>query len=261
MSARRAVSDPGRPCLECAIVRAGATPGGAPVVRRGPFVVHPLPEPSAVPGWFVVAPERHVEQLDALRGDEQRAFGPLLAEVAAAVRAETPCEKVYLSVFAEVLPHLHVHVIARPPGLPAGERGPGLFASERRADEEERAELARRVHARLATPAGRAARGPWRAVLLSGLVCPGAGQLVQRRYAPGLALVLASVGLAAALLVKVAREALVRIPADPAALGPLFVFDLAAEIQRANAGFFTATTLGLVLLWLIGIADAWRAQR
>ena len=100
----------GGPCPECAIVQ-GAAPGGAPVLRRGPFVIHARPEPSPVPGWLVVAPVRHVEQVDALVPDEQRALGPLLAEVAAALRAETPCEKVYLSAFAEVLPHLHLHVI------------------------------------------------------------------------------------------------------------------------------------------------------
>ena len=257
----------GGPCPECAIVRGGAAPGGAPVLRRGPFVVHPRPEPSPVPGWFVVAPVRHVEQVDALGPDEQRALGPLLADLAAALRAETPCEKVYVSVFAEVLPHLHVHVIARPPGLPADERGPRLFASERRADEAERAGLARRVHARLAPhsdpapDAGRVGFRRWRAVLLSAIVCPGAGQLAQKRYGPGLALLLGSLGLVAVLLVKVAREATARMPKDPSTLDPLFAFDLAAEIQRANAGFFAAITFGLVLLWVVGMVDAWRAQR
>lgn len=256
----------GGPCPECAIVQ-GAAPGGAPVLRRGPFVVHARPEPSPVPGWLVVAPVRHVEQVDALGPDEQCALGPLLAEVAAALRAETPCEKVYVSVFAEVLPHLHLHVIARPPGLPAQERGPRLFASERRADEAGRAELARRVHARLARSsdpgleAGRVGLRRWRAVLLSAVVCPGAGQLAQKRYGPGLGLLLGSLGLVAVLLGKVAREAAARMPTDPSALDPLFAFDLAAQIQRANAGFFGAITFGLLLLWVVGIMDAWRSQR
>jgi len=254
-------------CPECAIVREGKAPGGAPVLRRGPFVVHARPEPSPVPGWFVVAAARHVEQVDALGPEEQRALGPLLAEVACALRAETPCEKVYVSVFAEVLPHLHVHVIARPADLPAEERGPRLFASERRAAEEERAGLARRVHARLARPsapapeAGRAGLRRWRAVVLSAIVCPGAGQLAQRRWGPGLGLLLGSLGLIVVLLVKVAREAAARMPTDPSTLDPLFPFEMAAEIQRANAGFFAAITAGLVLLWVLGILDAWRAER
>jgi diadenosine tetraphosphate (Ap4A) HIT family hydrolase len=254
-------------CPECAIVRDGAAPGGAPVLRRGPFVVHARPDPSPVPGWFVVAPARHVEQVDALDPDEQSALGPLLAEVAGALRAETPCEKVYVSVFAEVLKHLHVHVIARPADLPAEERGPRLFASERRADEAERAGLARRVHARLtraSAPAPEAGGGSvrkWRAVILSGVVCPGAGQIAQRRWGPGLGLLLGSLGLIVVLLVKVAREAAARMPTDPTTLDPLFPLEMAAEIQRANAGFFAAITAGLVLLWVLGILDAWRAQR
>jgi hypothetical protein len=65
----------------------------------------------------------------------------------------------------------------------------------------------------------------------------------------------------AVLLVKVAREATARMPKDPSTLDPLFAFDLAAEIQRANAGFFAAITFGLVLLWVVGMVDAWRAQR
>jgi diadenosine tetraphosphate (Ap4A) HIT family hydrolase len=234
----------------------------------------------------VVAPARHVEQIDALTPDEQRGLGPLLAEVAAALRAATPCEKVYVSIFAELLPHLHVHVIARPPGLPEEERGPRLFASARRANEAERIALFRRVQSHLAegwagqapasqrpasqAPAGRSTppppaqglfSGPWRAVLLSAAVCPGVGQLAQKRYVPGLAMLGATLALVIVLLVKVVREALDRIPTDPAGLDPLFAFGLAGEIQRANAGFFAWITAALVLLWVISIADAWLAQR
>jgi diadenosine tetraphosphate (Ap4A) HIT family hydrolase len=217
----------------------------------------------------VVAPARHVEQVDALTPDEQRALGPLLTEVAAAVRAETPCEKVYVSIFAEVLKHLHVHVIARPPGLPEEERGPRLFASARRAEEAERIALFQRVQSRMAAaPAGRSAppakgmfSGPWRAVLLSAAVCPGVGQLAQKRYVPGLAMLGATLALVIVLLAKVVREAIDRMPTDPVGLDPLFAFGLAGEIQRANAGFFAWITAGLVLLWVIGIADAWLAQR
>jgi diadenosine tetraphosphate (Ap4A) HIT family hydrolase len=272
------VPDP--PCPECAVVRTGALPNGERVLARGRFVVHPLPEPSPVPGWLVVAPRRHVEQVDGLDAGEQRALGPLLAEVAAAVRAETGCERVYLSVFAEVLPHLHVHVIARPKDLPPEERGPRVFTSERRADEAERAALFRRVAGRLAAasaggdadhpaasllPAARAPQrsppGRWRAVVLSAAVCPGVGQLAQKRLVPGLLLVVATLGLAGALVLRVAQEASARMPADPTVLGPFFAFDLAAEIQRANAAFFTKVTWGLVLVWVVGIVDAWLAQR
>src|SRR5262249_8756761 len=161
-------------------------------------------------------------------------------EVAAALRAETPCEKVYVSVFAEVVPHLHVHVIARPPGLAPEARGAGVFLAEPTAHPAEVDALARRVIFRLSlslrpsalagSPASStsAARGgstagagaarplsvgdvlrsrlpasgsggkarPLRAALLSGLVWPGLGQIVNGQIAKGMVLGLAVLGVA-----------------------------------------------------------------
>ena len=114
------------PCSECDLAAGGSALDVAPL-RRGPFLVHARPEPPPVPGWMVVAPTRHVEQVDELTAEELLALGPLLGQVAAALRSCTPTAKVYVSVFAEVLAHLHVHVIARPPGLAAELRGARIF--------------------------------------------------------------------------------------------------------------------------------------
>lgn len=111
-------------CSECDRIA-----GGTELLRRGPFVVHGKAETPSVPGWIVVAPARHVEQIDLLHVEEVAALTPLLVEVAAALRASTPCEKIYVSAFAEVLPHLHVHVIARAPDAPPEVRGPKVFAA------------------------------------------------------------------------------------------------------------------------------------
>jgi diadenosine tetraphosphate (Ap4A) HIT family hydrolase len=232
-------------------------PGG--MLRRGPFVVHAIPEGGPVPGWLVVAPARHVEQIDALRADELASLGPLLAQVAAALRAETSCEKVYVSIFAEVLPHLHVHVIARPPGLPAAEIGPRLFLADGRAGGAEA--LTRRVLARLAAPPAAGAPGrsrPLRAALLSGLVCPGAGQIHNRDYLKGILLIGATVIAALWLLARLMTEVLRGLPEDGATSDPLAVLALVEEIQRRNAGFFLGFTLVLTALWVYGIVDAYR---
>ena len=114
------------PCSECDLAAGGSALDVAPL-RRGPFLVHARPEPPPVPGWMVVAPTRHVEQVDELTAEELLALGPLLGQVAAALRSCTPTAKVYVSVFAEVLAHLHVHVIARPPGLASEMLGPRIF--------------------------------------------------------------------------------------------------------------------------------------
>jgi diadenosine tetraphosphate (Ap4A) HIT family hydrolase len=217
-----------------------------------------------VPGWFVVAPARHVEKIEELGSAELTALGPLLAEVAAALRRETPCEKVYVSVFAEVLPHLHVHVIARPPGLPAEERGSLLFVAQERAAGAEVEALALRVLARLAAPGvgGRARSTPLRAALLSGLLCPGAGQIKNGDHLKGILLIGGTLITAGVLFVRLLTEVLRSVPEDPTAFDPLQVFALAEEIQRRNAGSFLLITLILVALWVFAVVDAYvRAAR
>lgn len=114
-------------CAECTIVRGGILPRGRAVVRRGCFVVHPRDENAAVPGWMIIAPVRHVEQWDDLSPDELAEIGTLIKTVASALRQETEAEKIYVNVFAEVLAHLHVHVIARTADVPAEMRGPRIF--------------------------------------------------------------------------------------------------------------------------------------
>jgi diadenosine tetraphosphate (Ap4A) HIT family hydrolase len=230
------------------------------MLRRGPFVVHAIPEGGPVPGWLVVAPARHVEQIDALRAEELSLLGPLLARVAAALRAETSCEKVYVSIFAEVLPHLHVHVIARPPGWAAAEAGPRLFLAGGRAEGAEA--LTRRVLARLAAPpaAEQPARSrPLRAALLSALVCPGAGQIHNREYGKGVLLIGATLITAIWLIVRLVREVLGGLPEDMATFDPLSVLAMVEEVQRRNAGFFLGFTLLLTALWIYGIVDAYRS--
>jgi diadenosine tetraphosphate (Ap4A) HIT family hydrolase len=245
-------------CPECDLVRAGTTPLGAPVLRRGPFVIHARPEPIPVPGWLFIAPARHVEQIDELDADERATLGPLVAEVAAALRAETACAKVYVSVFAEVLHHCHVHVVARPPDLPESERGPRLFASERRADPAEALRIAGRVQARLRAPASSSRLSP---LLLSALVWPGLGQLVKGEWVKGLAIVAGTLVTFGALVVRVWDEAVRRFPADPTGFDLAQVFDMATAIRQDNAGFFSGITAVLVGLWALAVADAWRGRR
>lgn len=258
-------------CAECQLLRAGSTPQGAPLLRRGPFVVHLRPDPAPLPGWLFVAPARHVEQIDDLDAAERTALGPLLGEVAAAVRAETGGAKVYVAVFAEVLHHLHVHVVARPPDLPEAERGPRIFASDRRADPGEALAVARRVHTRLSGPLGgsspTSATGPakparrWRPLLLSALVLPGLGQLATGQWAKGLLLAGGSLVAVVWLLARVSSEAVRRLPTDPLDFDVWSVFAMAEGIRADNAAFFGGVTFVLVALWVIAVLDAWLAQR
>ena len=104
-------------------------------------------------------------------------------------------------------------------------------------------------------------RPRWRPVLLSGLVFPGLGQLASGHPWRGLAYGLGSLIVLIAVLRRVVREALVRLPEDPTAIDPLLPFRLAHEIQADNAAFFFWLTLALVALWAGSIVDAWRTRQ
>ena len=89
---------------------------------------------TALPGWLVVMPRRHVTALDELTAGEAADLGPLLRAVTAALRDVTGCSKTYVALFAEAEGHQHVHfhVVPRQPGLDVRLRGPGGVRAARR---------------------------------------------------------------------------------------------------------------------------------
>ena len=84
---------------------------------------------TALPGWLVVVPRRHVVALDELTAAEAADLGPLLREVTSALRQVTGCEKTYVALFAEAegFSHVHFHVIPRHSDLDPQQRGPRVF--------------------------------------------------------------------------------------------------------------------------------------
>lgn len=112
---------------------------------------------SALAGWLVLLPRRHVEALDELTVEEAAELGPLLRGLTAALRAETGAVKTYAILLAEAegYAHLHVHVVPRLADQPADRRGPRIFGylgaeSADRVPVGEQDALARRLRARLA---------------------------------------------------------------------------------------------------------------
>lgn len=102
-------------------------------------------------------------------------------------------------------------------------------------------------------------RGPWRAVLLSGLVLPGLGQLVSRRPWRGLGFAFGTIGLLVAVVLRVIRETARLLPEDEASLlDPALPFRLAVRVQQENAAFLLWATIALLALWAGSILDAWR---
>ncbi|MEU6841563.1 HIT domain-containing protein [Streptomyces sp. NPDC046716] len=84
---------------------------------------------SALPGWLVLLPRRHVTAVHELSDTEAATLGGWQVGASRALRAVTGCAKTYVAQFAEAdgFAHVHFHVVPRATELPAARRGPGVF--------------------------------------------------------------------------------------------------------------------------------------
>jgi diadenosine tetraphosphate (Ap4A) HIT family hydrolase len=117
-----------RDCVSCTMgARADLAPRDRIYVGPRWRVAHAFG--TALPGWLVVLPRRHVTALDELTLSEAAELGPLLREVTAALRQVTGCGKTYVALFAEAegFSHAHFHVIPRHTDLDPHLRGPRVF--------------------------------------------------------------------------------------------------------------------------------------
>lgn len=85
---------------------------------------------SALPGWLVLQPQRHVVSLAELTADEAAVLGPLLRRLSLALTNIVGCAKTYVVMFAELerFTHLHFHVIPRAANLPKDLIGSAIFS-------------------------------------------------------------------------------------------------------------------------------------
>ncbi len=121
-------------CYSCRQEKAGE---GAPLRERiwrtdHWRVVHSFN--SALEGWLVALPRRHVTALAALDSQETAELGHLLRRTSAALGAVLGCQKTYVVEFSEApgFHHLHFHVVARPRDLEDALKGPRVFDYLRR---------------------------------------------------------------------------------------------------------------------------------
>lgn len=103
-----------------------------------------------------------------------------------------------------------------------------------------------------------------KAVLLSGLVFPGLGQLIQKRYRLAIPLMLVTLGGLLVIVVVSIRQALTVVE-QIQSRGLIDLADITDAATRAAAGANTpgvnlATGL-VVVCWLVGIIDAWLSGR
>jgi len=97
-------------------------------VDRSWRVVHAVD--SALPGWLVLVPRRHVTAVADLTDAEAVGLGTWPVRLSRALHAVTGCAKTYVVQFAEApgFSHVHVHVVPRAADLAPEHRGPGVFA-------------------------------------------------------------------------------------------------------------------------------------
>ncbi len=84
---------------------------------------------TALPGWLVLMPRRHVTTVAALTDAEAASLGSWQVRLSRALAVATGCEKTYVAQFAEQegFAHVHFHIVPRAAGHPAELRGPRVF--------------------------------------------------------------------------------------------------------------------------------------
>ncbi|MEU0517739.1 HIT family protein [Streptosporangium sp. NPDC006007] len=84
---------------------------------------------TALPGWLVLVPRRHVTTIASLTDAEAAALGLWQVRLSRALQETTGCVKTYVAQFAEQegFSHLHFHIVPRMRDLPDDLRGPKVF--------------------------------------------------------------------------------------------------------------------------------------
>jgi diadenosine tetraphosphate (Ap4A) HIT family hydrolase len=115
-------------CYACRVDASAVVPPRESVWRNDRWrVAHAFD--SALPGWLVLLPRRHVTGAHELTAEEARELGTLLQTGSRALVEVTGCAKTYVMLFAEreEFGHLHVHLVPRAPDLPGDLSGPRIF--------------------------------------------------------------------------------------------------------------------------------------
>jgi diadenosine tetraphosphate (Ap4A) HIT family hydrolase len=114
---------------------------------------------TALPGWLVLLPRRHVTAVHDLTDAEAAALGAWQVRLSRALRSVTGCAKTYVIQFADAegFAHVHFHIVPRMADLPPEQRGPGVFGFLQRPEQErvtadQADHLADSLRARLRSP-------------------------------------------------------------------------------------------------------------
>lgn len=65
---------------------------------------------KSIRGFCYLEPKRHIQYITDLDGKEATEFGSILAMVSSAIKNATNSKLVYLYIYGDHMPHLHVHL-------------------------------------------------------------------------------------------------------------------------------------------------------
>ena len=97
-------------CTVCSFI--AEPPSGGWYAENELWRVGPHPS-SKTPGWICAFLKRHAEGLTEMSPDELTTMGPVLAEAAVALTEATDPERVYMMMFGENAPHIHIVLMPR----------------------------------------------------------------------------------------------------------------------------------------------------
>jgi len=133
-----------------------ALPGGAIYEDHLVYAGHVRADQGSVYlGHLMAELKRHAPGLAEQTNEEAQALGLLVARLSRALKASEGAEHVYLFVFGDHVPHLHLHLFPRYPGTPHAHWGPRIaeWPDAPRGDAAEVAAVCERLRTSLANEA------------------------------------------------------------------------------------------------------------
>jgi diadenosine tetraphosphate (Ap4A) HIT family hydrolase len=77
---------------------------------------------SEIAGFAYLEAKRHISYIHELDGEEAKTFGQALAKCSKALKEATNSEVVYIYIFGDGVPHLHVHLAPHTSGDPLSDQ-------------------------------------------------------------------------------------------------------------------------------------------
>lgn len=65
---------------------------------------------SEIPGFSYLEPKRHIPSITDLNGEEAKTLGIILAKTTKILQSVTKAKLVYVYIFGDHVPHLHIHL-------------------------------------------------------------------------------------------------------------------------------------------------------